>query len=242
MRAPAGYFAVLAMAAALGASLSANAQQTITFDDLAPPGMVLRQCWDAIGIDAQERVYVGFTARRQDGREDFALFRYEPLSAQRHFLGTFMDVSQAAGNLAPGEEIPKGHTHLVAVEGKVYMASQGFHDLKGAIDALPSYRGSHLYGYSLSTGLLEELSRSLPGGVLTRNTGIVALTAVPGSTLLAGLAHPTSDIVLFDRAQGRVDRTVRGIPWRLGNPLSREIVATRQGKIFTYRGTEDPAQ
>jgi hypothetical protein len=64
-----------------------------------------------------------------------------------------MDVSQAAGNLAPGEEIPKGHTHLLAVEGKVYMASQGFHDLKGSI-ALPSYRGSHLYAYSLSTGML----------------------------------------------------------------------------------------
>jgi hypothetical protein len=35
---------------------------------------------------------------------------------------------------------------------------------------------------------------------------------------------------------------VPGIPWALGNPLSREIVATRQGRIFTYRGTEDPAQ
>src|SRR3954469_8403908 len=175
MRAPAGYFAVFAMSVALGSSSSAKAHETITFDDLAPPGTVLRQCWDAIGIDAQERVYVGFTARRRDGREDFALFRYEPLSAQRRFLGTFMDVSQAPGNLAPGEEIPKGHTHLLAVQGKVYMASQGFHDLKGSIDALPRYRGSHLYAYSLSTGMLEDLSGNLPGGVLTRSTGIVAL-------------------------------------------------------------------
>jgi hypothetical protein len=46
----------------------------MTFDDLAPPGMVLRQCWNAIGIDGQERVYVGFTARRRDGRKNFALF------------------------------------------------------------------------------------------------------------------------------------------------------------------------
>ena len=53
-------------------------QQTIRFDDLAPQGMVLQQCWDAIGIDDQERVYIGFTGRRRDGREDFAVFRYDP--------------------------------------------------------------------------------------------------------------------------------------------------------------------
>src|SRR5262249_10802204 len=71
-------------------------QQTITFDDLAPRGLVLRQCWNATGIDRQERVYIGFTARRPDGREDFAVFRYEPSTGERRFLGTFMDVSEAA--------------------------------------------------------------------------------------------------------------------------------------------------
>jgi len=217
-------------------------QQTITFDDLAPHGMVLEQCWDAIGLDRQGRVYIGFTGKRPDGREDFAVFRYEPSAGGRRFLGTFMDVAAAAGNLQRNEEIPKGHTHLAEAHGKIYMASQGFHDLKGPIDALATYRGAHLYAYDVAADALEEESRFLPGGVLTRHTGIVALAAVPGYGLLAGLAHPTSDIVLFDYAQGRVERTVPGIPWRLGNPLSREIVATRQGKIFTYRGTEDPAQ
>ena len=28
---------------------------------------------------------------------------------------------------------------------------------------------------------------------------------------------------------------------KLGNPLSREIVATEEGKIYTYRGTEEPS-
>jgi hypothetical protein len=217
-------------------------QQTITFDDLAPRGMVLQQCWDAIGMDRQERVYIGFTGRRRDGREDFAVFRYEPSTGDRRLLGTFMDVSEAAGNLQLGEQIPKGHTHLVEAQGRIYMASQGFHDLKGSIDALPTYRGAHLYAYDLATGRMEEVSRSLPGGVLTKHTGIIALAAVPGHPLLAGLAHPTSDIVLFDTAQGRVQRTLPGIAWHLSNPLSREIVATRHGKIFTYRGTEDPVQ
>jgi hypothetical protein len=214
---------------------SAVMHQSIAFDDIAPPGLVLEQCWNAMGMDRQERIYVGFTSRRPDGREDFAVFRYDPSTGERRFLGTFMDASEAAGNLAPGEEIPKGHTRMLELDGKMYMGSQGFHDLKGAIDALPTYRGSHLYAYDIAAGTMEDVSRSLPGGVVTEHDGIVALSPVPGSQLLAGLAHPSSDIVLFDYAENRVQKIVPGIPWRLGNPLSREIVATKRGKIYTYR-------
>lgn len=215
-------------------------QKLVRFDDLAPAGMVLQQCWNAIGIDARERVYIGFTGRRADGREDFALFRYDPATGSRRLLGSFMDVSAAAGNLRPGEQIPKGHTHLVALDGRVYMASQGFHDFKRGLEALPTYRGSHLYAWDTVTEVLEDLSSSLPGGVLTRHSGLIALTAVPGRNLLAGLEHPWSNIVLFDPSGNRVQQVVPGIPWREGNPLSREIVATKQGRIYTYRGTEDP--
>src|SRR5262245_55092479 len=70
-------------------------RKMIRFDDLAPAGMALQQCWDAIGIDARERVYIGFTGRRADGREDFAVFRYDPATGSRRLLGTFMDVSAA---------------------------------------------------------------------------------------------------------------------------------------------------
>lgn len=215
-------------------------QKTIRFDDLAPPGMVLQQCWNATGIDRQERVYIGFTARRADGREDFAVFRYDPANGGRRLLGTFMEASAAAGNLAPGEEIPKGHTRLVALADHIYMGSQGFHDFKRGIDALPTFRGSHLYAWDTAAELFEEVSRALPGGVVTRHTGLIALAAVPGRTLLAGLEHPSSNIVLFDTESRRVQQIVPGIPWREGNPLSREIVATRQGRIYTYRGSEEP--
>lgn len=219
----------------------ARMQQTITFDDIAPRGMVLKQCWNAMGMDRQERVYVGFTASRADGREDFAVFRYDPATGDRRFLGSFMSVSEAAGNLHPGEEIPKGHTRFVELQGRMYMGSQGFHDLKGAIDTLPQYRGSHLYAYDIAAERLEEVSRSLPGGVATRHTGIIALAAVPGTPLLAGLEHPSSNIIQFDVGRGPAPKVIPGIPWRRGNPLSREIVATKQAKIYTYRGTEDPA-
>jgi hypothetical protein len=224
----------------LAATARRAVQKTITFDDLAPAGMVLLQCWNAIGIDAEERVYIGFTGRRVDGREDFAVFRYDPATGDRRLLGSFLDASAAGGNLHPGEEIPKGHTHLVALDGRIYMGSQGFHDLKGGLSTLPRYRGSHLYAYDTASGVFEDLSRGLPEGVVTRHTGLIALAAVPGQNLLAGLEHPSSNIVLFDTLANRVARVVPGIPWREGNPLSREIVATRQGRIYTYRGSEEP--
>jgi hypothetical protein len=217
-------------------------ERTISFDDLARAGPTLKQCWNAMGMDSQQRVYIGFTSRRSDARQDFAVFRYDPSTGERRFLGTFMDVSQAAGNLQPGEEIPKGHTRMLEIDGKMYMGSQGFHDLKATIDTLPNYRGSHLYAYDPSRGELEDVSRSLPGGVVTEHQGIIALSHAPGADLLVGLAHPSSDIVLFDYKRRRVQQIVPGIPWRLGNPLSREVVVTKKGKIYTYRGTEDPAQ
>jgi hypothetical protein len=213
----------------------------ISFDDIAPAGLTLEQCWNAMGMDAEERVYIGFTSRRSDGREDFAVFRYDPATAERLFLGTFIDASQAAGNLLPKEEIPKGHTRMLEIGGKMYMASQGFHDFKAAIDRLPEYRGAHLYAYDLPREKLEEVSASLPGGVMIDHQGVVALSYMPGYDLLVGLAHPSSDIILFDYRQNKVREIVPGIPWRLGNPLSREVVVTKKGKIYTYRGTEDPA-
>jgi outer membrane protein assembly factor BamB len=217
-------------------------ERSIAFDDIAPAGLRLKQCWNAVGMDSQERVYIGFTSGRADAREDFVVFRYDPATGERRFLGTFMDVSQAAGNLQPAEKIPKGHTRMLEIDGKMFMGSQGFHDFKTAIDTLPSYRGSHLYAYDLSSGKLEDVSRSLPRGVVTKHQGLIALSHAPGANLLVGLAHPSSDIVLFDYRHGRVQQLVPGIPWRLGNPLSREVVVTKKGKIYTYRGTEDPAQ
>ena len=87
-------------------------ERTIAFDDLARAGLTLKQCWNAMGMDSQQRVYIGFTSRRSDARQDFAVFRYDPSTGERRFLGTFMDVSQAAGNLRPSERDPKGpHTN-----------------------------------------------------------------------------------------------------------------------------------
>src|SRR5262249_37790995 len=129
-------------------------ERSIAFDDIAPAGLPLKQCWKALGMDNRARGYIGFTRPRSEGRRDFAVFRYDPSTGERRFLGTFMDASQTAGNLRPAEEIPKGHTRMLEIDGKMYMGSQGFHDLKASIDTLPRYRGSHLYAYDLTSGKL----------------------------------------------------------------------------------------
>src|SRR5262245_24059136 len=59
----------------------------ISFDDLAPPGIEMQQCWNGMGMDDQSRIYIGFTSVRADGREDFPVFRYDPKTGERLFLG-----------------------------------------------------------------------------------------------------------------------------------------------------------
>jgi hypothetical protein len=214
----------------------------VSFNDLAPAGVSLQQCWNSLGMDDRGRIYIGFTSLRRDGRDDFAVFRYDPQTGERAFLGTFIDIAAAAGNLKPGEGIPKGHTRMIFAGGKLYLGSQSFHDLKGSIDSLPDYRGSHLFALDTTSGAWQDLSASLPGGVVTKHEGIVSLNILRGEHLLVGLAHPSSDIVLYDYQADRLLRVVPGIPWTLGNPLSREVIVTPGGRIYTYRGTEDPAQ
>jgi len=214
----------------------------ISFDDIAPAGMYMGQCWNGMGMDNQGRVYIGFTSVRQDRREDFAVFRYDPKSGQRDFLGTFLDIVAAAGNGQTGEGIPKGHTRMVFADGKMYMASQSFHDLKREITSLPTYRGSHLFALDVAAGSWQDLSAALPNGVVTEHEGIVSLNIFPSEGLLVGLAHPSSDIVLFSYKRNQLVQVVRGIPWRLGNPLSREVIVAPSGNVYTYRGTEEVEQ
>lgn len=195
-----------------------------------------------MGMDDQGRIYIGFTSMRTDGRDDYAVFRYNPKTGERNFLGTFLDIVAKAGNYQPGESIPKGHTRMIFADGKMYMASQSFHDLKGSIASLPTYRGSHLFAFNTNAGTWQDLSSLLPGGVMTVHEGIVSLNILRNDHLLVGLAHPSSDIVLFNYQTNALIKVVPGIPWKLGNPLSREVIVTPSGHIYTYRGTEDPIQ
>ena len=214
----------------------------INFYDLAPEEIVLQQCWNGMGMDDQGRIYIGFTSKRTKGGEDFAVFRYDPASGEKVFLGTFVEAAKAAGNLQEGESIPKGHTRLIFADGKMFMGSQGFHDLKWEIDDLPKYRGAHIFSFDTQTNEWEDLAARLPEGVILKNQGIVAMGILPKQYLLVGLAHPHSDLVLYNYRTNHVQEIIPGIPWKLGNPLSREVIIAPSGRIFTYRGTEDPKQ
>jgi len=214
--------------------------QYVKFDDIVPSYLTLTQSWNALGLDDQDNVYIIWTSTRDDGREDAALFRYSPRTGERKFLGTFIDVATEQNNLEEGEQIPKGHTHIVQIGRKLYMGSQGFHDFKQEIDDLPQYRGAHLFTYDLDTGAFDDVSRNLPGGVVIEHEGIVALSYSPEHKLLVGLSHPLGHIVLIDPKDHSVRKVVDGIPWQLNHNVSREILVTKAGKIYTYRGPEEP--
>ena len=95
----------------------------ISFDNLVPPDVdvELYQCWNAMGRDDQGRIYIGFTSFR-DGRarEDFVVFRHNPTTGERVFLGTFLDVAMAEGNLLEGNKI-----NIHFVQGKYNMGGSG---------------------------------------------------------------------------------------------------------------------
>jgi hypothetical protein len=239
--AAAGLLPLTLAAATRAAAGPAYSIQYVSFDDIAPSYLKLTQSWNAMGMDDQERVYITWTSTRTDGREDTALFRYTPGTGRREFLGSFIDVATGANNLVAGEQIPKGHTRITQIGRKLFMASMGFHDFKGAIDTLPQYRGAHLFSYDLDTGVLDDVSSRMPNGIVIEHQGIVALAYSPEHDLLVGLAHPLGDLVLIDVKQEKVTKVVPGIPWALNHVVSREIVVTRKGKVYTYRGPEDPS-
>ncbi len=214
----------------------------VEFDDLIPADLdvSLEQCWNGMGVDSQGRIYIGFTSFRDGGQsEDFVVFRYDPATAEREYLGTFQDVAASFNNLEEGENIPKGHTRMIEVNGIMYMGAQGFHDFKGKIDELYKFRGGHLFGYDTSAEKWIDFSADMPDGVIIDHQGIVGLNILPEQELLVGIAHPLSDLVLYDIATNTVEKVIPGIPWSLGNPLSREVIVAPSGNIYTYRGTEE---
>src|SRR5262249_59190926 len=109
------WVAVVAITYAVGCQLSRGepigdagtvAERSIAFDDIAPSGLALKQCWNALGMDSQERVYIGFTSRRADAREDFSVFRYAPATGERRFLGALRCASTADRDPGPARRTP----------------------------------------------------------------------------------------------------------------------------------------
>lgn len=211
----------------------------IFFNNMFPSYLDLRTSWDPLGIDDNGTVYFGFTSNRKDlGLEDFAVFSYNPDMDAVKFIGTFIEASKACNNYVEGEPIPKGHTKFHCIDGKLYMASQNFHDYKDKITGYEDNRGAHLYMYDIAKGTFLDISADMPGGVWCEHEGVVAMNYMPELNMLVGLTHPLSNLVFYNLTTHQVDRYVEGIPWKLGNPLSREIVIVGD-RVYMYRGIED---
>jgi len=226
----------------------------ISFEDIKPEGYYISESWGAMGIGEDDTVYVGFTSMRPDEKEDFVLFSYNRHTGEKKLIGTMMEVSAAADNLGEDEVIPKGHTRMIVVDGKVYMGSQGFHDFKWDLEgkeeaertkryaALPleSFRGSHLYCYDIEAETFTDISAGLPGGIVTEHEGIVALQYMPSTGCLVGLTHPHSNLVFFDIETNEVTRFATGIPWEIGAVVSRGFAIDDDNqRVYIWRGPEN---
>ena len=82
---------------------------------------------------------------------DCALFQYNAATGKTRLVGTISQALAAAGNLHENEPIPKGHTQLPYVNGKIYIGTMGFHDAvrlgSQQMEERRRRRGAHLLAY-----------------------------------------------------------------------------------------------
>ncbi len=206
----------------------------IRFEDLKPADARLTTCWDAVGIDHEQRVYVAFSDQSDRHPFDTMLFRYDTRSGARELLGTLRGISGAEGNLQPGETIAKIHVPFQEYAGKFYFSSHDYHTYRGPAD-LAARRGGHFYSYDPVTGKFADLSKADPGGVSVEHQGIIGLTVLRKQNALAGLTFPFGDILIHDLGSHQT-RLYPGVAeHRSGGKPTRQIFANDAGKVFfTY--------
>lgn len=236
-----GILALLSLAFAGTAAIAASSPsiRIIRFEDLKPQDARLTTCWDAVGIDASQRVYVAFSDQSEQHPYDTMIFRYDTRSGQRELLGTLRGISEAAGNLLPGETIAKIHVPFEEYAGKFYFSSHDYHSYKEGAADLARRRGGHIYSYDIATGKFEDLSKSDAGGVSVAQQGIIGLTVLPKQNALAGFTFPFGDILIYDLATRRTTFHQGVEEHRQAGKPTRRIFATERGRIFfTYYDTK----
>ena len=210
------------------------AVKIIRFDDLAPADARLTTCWDAVGIDSRQRVYVAFSDQSDLHPNDTLLFRYDTRNGARKLLGTLRQISRDDNNLLAGETIAKIHVPFREHAGKFYFSSHDYHSYNGEAE-LDKHRGGHFYSYDLQTGKFEDLSKTEPGGISVPHQGIIGLTVLERQKSLAGLTFPHGDILIYDLEKPRSTLHPGIAEHRHAGKPTRQIFATEQGRVFfTY--------
>lgn len=206
----------------------------IRFNDLKPPEARITTCWDALGIDDQERVYIAFSDQSDQHPYDTMIFRFDTRTEERALLGTLRQISRDEGNLVEGETIAKIHVPFERHDGKFYVASHDYHTFDGPAD-LMKRRGGHFYSYDLTDGTFHDLSKDNPGGVSVAQQGIIGMTILPEQNLLAGFTYPFGDLLIHDLEKNRTTFYQGVDEHRGGLRPTRHIWSSRRGRVFfTY--------
>ncbi len=205
--------------------------KVIRFEDLKPDDARLTTCWDGVGIDGEQRVYIALSDQSDKHPFDTIIFRYDTRTGGRERLATLREISRNDGNLLPGETIAKTHVGFHEHDGKFYFSSHDYHQYEGAID-LAKRRGGHIYSYDLTTGTFSDLSKGDAGGISVAQQGIIGLSVMPKQNKLAGITFPFGDIVIHDLKSGTT-RFYQGVDRhrKRGKP-SRQIFSTDSGKVY----------
>ena len=212
-------------------------RQITRFEDIAPKGWCCSG-WDAIRHRRPGARLHRLHRTRSDGREDFAVFRYDPATRSRRLLGSFMAASNSVGISIPARRSPRATRTWWRSTAESTWARRASTTSSGGLGALARYRGSHLYAYERGRRL-EECEPLAPGrrGDPTHRHHRPRRRAGPSRLGRPGTPVEQHRVVRHAR-QSRADR-VPGIPWRRAT-RSAGVVAYQGGaRIYTYRGSEE---
>jgi len=202
--------------------------------------------WNAVGMDADEIIYVVYGDQKQSVAKDknttgfpysdCALCTYNTKTGEYKTISSMVDVLKAENNWKENEFVEKGHTHLPIMNGKMYIGTMEFHSIEGkrqyVIDEMKKYRGAHLLTYDIKKQTFKDATKNVPGGVLFPNQGVMALDDLPEYGYMVCMSTPKGDIALYNIKTEKIDRIIPGIDEELGNVISREVIATPNGKIY----------
>jgi hypothetical protein len=209
----------------------------ISFSDIKPAEVPLAINFEAIGMDpVTEDIYVVLGTDTWQSPQDAHVFRYNPHTEEKEYLGSLRGAAAAADNLGPCdkwsgvEEIPKGHAAVPYLNGKMFIGTQPWHD-HGNAD--PNFRGSHVIAVDCATGELEDLAAAHPDGVFQKHQGFMDAVVSPGKDLLVLESHPEIDLVVFDPALNEIVDIIQG---PRSGAITRDIAVTPYGKVFYSYG------
>jgi hypothetical protein len=196
-------------------------------------------CWNALGIDSVNNVYAVYGMDWENGTENGCIFQYNAEKDSVALIGNFIDILKENDNYQYGESVPKGHSEIPYLNGKVYLGTQPFHDINfHNWDNYYQHRGSHLLSYNVKTGEFIDCSKHRDGGVFQVYQGIMGLRSMPEYGKIACMSVPEADIMIYNPDNDSLEQIAKGPQDVLKQHVPRNIIAC-DDKIYFAKGWED---